>query len=530
MGSIYRDLESLWNAGTALSLSDAQLLERFATRRDAGAEAAIQALISRHGPLVWRVCRQILTRPHDAEDAFQATFLILVRRAGTIQVSDSLAPWLYRVAYRVAVRSRSLVNKQRHLGSMANATATTAPRPDEDLFEIRRVLHEEVNHLPDRYRLPIVLFHLEGKTLEESASILRCPVGTVTGRLSRARQLLRSRLTRRGLGGALGVVEAALVPEARAVPAHGLIEYTSRAAWNFAAARGAACGGVSLSVSQLAQRVLSTMMMTKIKVAALIVMTLGLAAGLGMSVLAGKNVAEPQNAEQQDLQRLVKEQPRAKGSGPMAARSRERASVLAQVLTSPSLAVAFGEDGERLWALSYEQEGKWRPYRIPDGVKVLPIVSSDSVAALAVQGQRITQVAAFSSKTGQWAVQELREPARERLWPNVGSDMVYCQVGHDIYAFSGLTGTWGDLHLPGTEPAKITYAVANALIAQQGKTLYIFSKQLGRWSDGVQVQTLAQPWMKDFMKTMSPLQLQPPVSEIPGPRTRVPSLPSESLK
>src|SRR5437868_5812225 len=126
-GSLHRSLETLWNDGTVAGLTDAQLLERFAARRDSAAEVAFQALVTRHGPLVWKVCRQFLRAPHDVEDAFQATFLILIRKAGSIRVGDSLGPWLYAVAYRVAVRSRLSSSRHRSLEMTRDAPETAAP-------------------------------------------------------------------------------------------------------------------------------------------------------------------------------------------------------------------------------------------------------------------------------------------------------------------------------------------------------------------------------------------------------------------
>ena len=179
----------------ALALPDDQLLERFVRLRD---ETAFEALLHRHGPLVFGVCRKLLYDAHDAEDAFQATFLVLARKAGSVAPRSLLGHWLYGVASRVAARVRqtALRRAREQSGADLSAVPGAAEKEDSDLAPL---LHEEVRRLPDKYRRPVVLCYLEGMTNEEAAHQLRWPVGTVKGRLSRARALLRARLTRRGL-------------------------------------------------------------------------------------------------------------------------------------------------------------------------------------------------------------------------------------------------------------------------------------------------------------------------------------------
>jgi RNA polymerase sigma factor (sigma-70 family) len=176
-------------------MMDSYLLERFLVGRD---DTAFRALVDRHGPMVLGVCAQLLDSRQDAEDAFQATFLTLARRAGTIHRCDSIAPWLHRVAVRVALRSRAKTEKYRTLRPAHPEPADEHGR--ETLSEHdRQVLREEMDRLPERFRSPLVLCYFEGKTNEEAARQLHCPVGTVKGRLWRAREMLRGRLTGRGL-------------------------------------------------------------------------------------------------------------------------------------------------------------------------------------------------------------------------------------------------------------------------------------------------------------------------------------------
>jgi RNA polymerase sigma factor (sigma-70 family) len=174
---------------------DSQLLDRFISARD---DEAFKALVERHGRMVLGVCEQLLGNRQDAEDAFQSTFLILARRADSIRACDSIGPWLHRVAVRAALRARVLTVRGRIL-SMPYPDSAEEPGYKTPWEEDRQVLQEELDRLPDKYRLPLVLCYFEGKTNEEAAGQLRCPVGTVKARLWRAREVLRGRLTRRGL-------------------------------------------------------------------------------------------------------------------------------------------------------------------------------------------------------------------------------------------------------------------------------------------------------------------------------------------
>jgi RNA polymerase sigma factor (sigma-70 family) len=199
-------------------LTDAQLLERFVARRD---EVAFEVLVGRHGPKVLGVCRRVLRQEQDAEDAFQATFLLLVRKAASIGRGQAVGPWLYRVAYRVALRAKVLADKRAaRLTHSPDGPAVVRP-PDESWSDLRPVLDEEVNRLPEKYRAPFILCYLDGKTNAEAARELGCPRGTVQSRLAWARERLRARLIRRGLTLSAGLlaVELGANKAAAAVPA-----------------------------------------------------------------------------------------------------------------------------------------------------------------------------------------------------------------------------------------------------------------------------------------------------------------------
>src|SRR5436305_97347 len=191
--------------------SDGRLLEHYLARRD---EAAFAALVRRHGPMVLGVCRRVLGNTHDAEDAFQATFLVLARKVADAARCRALGAWLYTVAYRVALRARArraaLTDRECALEESPPA-AGLDPLSAAGWREVGRVIDEEVSRLPEKYRAPFVLFHLEGCTSAEVARELGCPVGTVESWLTRARARLRRALTRRGLTPAHGLF-AALAP------------------------------------------------------------------------------------------------------------------------------------------------------------------------------------------------------------------------------------------------------------------------------------------------------------------------------
>jgi HlyD family secretion protein len=279
-GRLLGRVRTLFDAGTATGLTDGQLLERFATRRDEGGELAFAALVERHGPMVLRVCRGVLRDDHEAMDAFQATFLVLARKGGSLWVRDSLGPWLHRVACRAAGRAKRAA--ARRLASERKAVEMAEIRhPGDGRDELASILHEEVDRLPERYRAAVVLCDLEGRTCEEAARHMGCPVGTVGSRLSRARQRLRDRLTRRGLAsGALawhGPREP-LSPE--------LVGATVAAAARFASSQAASTGAAAL----LAQGVLRSMIWTSwLKLATI---SLAVAASTsGVVSIAGKGRA-----------------------------------------------------------------------------------------------------------------------------------------------------------------------------------------------------------------------------------------------
>src|SRR3954452_11875347 len=189
---------------TRAETCDGELLGRFVERRD---EAALAALVHRHGPMVWGVCRRLLGH-HDAEDAFQAAFVVLVRKAASIAQREAVGNWLYGVAHQTALQARRSAARRR--GREVQVTEMPdAEAPQERWADLQPLLDEELSRLPDHYRTVIVLSDLEGRTRREVAAQLGCPEGTVASRLVRARAMLAKRLTQRGVilsGGALATV------------------------------------------------------------------------------------------------------------------------------------------------------------------------------------------------------------------------------------------------------------------------------------------------------------------------------------
>ena len=186
------DLQSLVQAGSLVGLCEEELLVRFVEGKDA---RAFEFLLERHGPMVLGVCRNLLADPNDVEDAFQATFFLLIRKGSTIRRPGSLAAWLHGVAHRTALRLR---RSARTIRLMTDPVERSRPCPIEDREQIVQ-LHREIESLPEKYRLPIILCYLEGLTHDDVAARLRWPVGTVRGRLARARDRLRKRLSRTGV-------------------------------------------------------------------------------------------------------------------------------------------------------------------------------------------------------------------------------------------------------------------------------------------------------------------------------------------
>jgi RNA polymerase sigma factor (sigma-70 family) len=272
-GAVLHQINRLIDPHAPDNLSDRELLECFLRQRD---EAAFTVLLRRHGPMVMRVCRRVLNDWHAAEDAFQATFLVLARKAGSIRRREGVGGWLHGVAYRLALKARR--EARRPLPETAFApTASPAPLDQLTMHEAQAMLDEEIQQLPAKYREPLLLCYLEEKTRDEAARQLGWPLGTLKSRVERGRELLRVGLERRGLTLSAGLVATTLAPRtATAALAAEMLRQTAQAAVQFAAGPLRAVAGISPEAVALAKGVLPMITLTQIKWAAVALLALAL--------------------------------------------------------------------------------------------------------------------------------------------------------------------------------------------------------------------------------------------------------------
>jgi RNA polymerase sigma factor (sigma-70 family) len=325
LGQVFDHLRRLLGAPCDPDQADGQLLERFVRQRD---QDAFQALLQRHGPMVLGVCRRVLRDLHAADDAFQATFLVLLRRAAALDRTRPLGGWLHGVAYRVAMRAKANACKR----SASERPAEDLETPDADPStrmaqrEVDAVLDEELCRLPAKYRETLILCYLQGKTNEQAAVQLGWPAGSMSRHLTRARELLHDRLVRRGVTVSAGLLGPALAREASAA---------APAEWLAATGARLLCGAVPEHVSMLAEGVLRAMHLTRLKIAAAVLLTAGLiSSGVAAhQVPAAKPPAEP------------RENQRAAGTPAVEAVKRENLRLPHQGLVA---GVSFSPDGRLL--------------------------------------------------------------------------------------------------------------------------------------------------------------------------------------
>jgi RNA polymerase sigma factor (sigma-70 family) len=290
------------------NLTDAQLLHGFTTRRD---EAAVAALVRRHGPMVWNVCRRILRDYYDAEDAFQATFLVLVRKAASIASRELLANWLYGVAYQTAWKARATTAKRRAREKQVEVMPEREIVQRDLWRDVRPVLDQELSRLPQKYRISIILCDLEGKTRREAARQLGVPEGTVAGRLARARTMLAKRLARLGWSKSGGALAAMLAQNAASASVPASVACSTIKAATLFAAGQAAAGAISANAGALAEGVLKTMLLTKLKIATA-ALALVAVLGAGAAALTQQTRADrpPQQASRERAQQVSRERER----------------------------------------------------------------------------------------------------------------------------------------------------------------------------------------------------------------------------
>jgi RNA polymerase sigma factor (sigma-70 family) len=289
LGMAFRQIRGLFAGGSVSGLEDGQLLARYANSRD---ERAFEALIERHGPMVLTICRAVLKNEHDSEDAFQATFLVLARKAGSIRGADALGGWLHRVAYRASVQAGiEAANRRRKEAEAQAMAAQISPKAANDQ-ELQTLLHEEINRLPESQRLPIILCDLEGLTYEQAANQLQWTIPTLRNRLARGRQNLKTRLTRQGL------MVPAIAGLASVPP--------SLLKTSLSAATG---GAISTGASLLARILLKGMLMTKLKVAGTLVIAACVLISAGLIVASGMYAEDPRSIAKPKPQTALKDLP-----------------------------------------------------------------------------------------------------------------------------------------------------------------------------------------------------------------------------
>ncbi len=384
-------------------LPDQELLRRFSTERD---EAAFAALLRRHGSMVLDICRNLLANEDDAEDAFQATFLVLAQRAWAIRKKSSVGSWLHGVAYRTALKAQAEFARRQKHEARAPGQPPAAPCHDLTWREVQQALHAELNRLSERYRAPLVLCYLEGKAQDEAALLLGVSRATVKKRLESGRAVLRVRLVRRGLGPA-AVLAVAAWPAASVSAAVSsiLVDSTVKAATSVAAG-GFATSVVSATVAALTQGVLRTMFLSQLKAttAALVIGGL-LLSGLLVAALSGA----PQSLLAQQPAAEKKDKPADKGA-PAKTADRLKVRMTFEGHGTGVYALAFSPDGKLL--ASGSDDGSIKIWNTTTGKEVKTLAAHQEVVSLSFSPDGKS----LASTSHSFKFPNTTEPAAVRLW------------------------------------------------------------------------------------------------------------------
>jgi RNA polymerase sigma factor (sigma-70 family) len=358
--------------------TDQELLERFATSHE---EAIFEALMQRHGPMVMGVSQRVLSHEQDAEDVFQATFLVLARKAKSIRKRASLGSWLYGVAYRLALKLKAGAAKRRERERRVAEMMALGTSTGSSWSDLRPILDEELSRLPERYRAPLILCYLEGKTNVEAGRMLGWPAGSMSKRLARGRELLRARLVQRGLTLSATALATMISEHAQASILPALWQSSLKAAV-LASAGQTLTGVVSSQVGSLVNGVMHTMFMTKLKVA------IGLLLGIGLLAMTGKLALQPSVTA--TLENSVQE---AAASG-LASSAADNQPELALV---PSNALGFARIAVHdLWSLeamkaTREQLAKTESFQELEKALGVPIADIQAVTFIALPSRDLSQ-------------------------------------------------------------------------------------------------------------------------------------------
>jgi RNA polymerase sigma factor (sigma-70 family) len=351
---VFKDLHALFRLGTLSGLTDRQLLEEFLSRRDEAGEAAFRALVEKHAPMVLRICRDVLADWHDAEDASQATFIVLAHKARSIRQRDSIASWLFGVAHRVAAQSRAKsARRRKHEKRHARQTAAEIAS-DEPCIDWRE-LYDEIDRLPERLREPVVLCDLQGYSQAEAAQRVGCPLRTLQNRLARARMRMRGRLAGPALFAAGGLWQASIGSGgASAQVSAAWLDTAVRAALESVNRTGAA-GAISASAATLAEALLRVMFRTRLKsVVGAAVSTTALA--IGIVSLAVRTAGAP--AHKPSAAEAAQAAPAAPSDNALARAGNPRG---AEIIARAFDLARDGEDGGLSGMVAIDpQKGVWR--------------------------------------------------------------------------------------------------------------------------------------------------------------------------
>lgn len=413
---IREHLRQLLEVQCSRSLTDGALLDRFAETAD---QVAFGQLIGRHGPMVLNTCRGVLGNSADADDAFQAAFLMLARKASSIRKRDSVASWLFAVARRLALHARTGIQRRAvRECQVGNMERTLAPAKS-DSTELQAILDEELSRLPERYRAPLVLCYLEGLSRTEAARQLGCKPGAVKIRLERGRNRLRARLLRRGLAPTTGLIVALLSQTASAHVSVAMIRSTTQAATAYVAGAGLFTGLVSERALTLVEGMRKAMLLSKLKIVTIALFTMGLLGGGVAALLQPFAAAQPAKAAPAVAAAAADEKTSDGGVAadalPTGARTRLGTTcflhesdvvVTAYALDAKYLVTGTQQGAVRLWETASGKEVRLfvKP-TAPAGIGGNRMPTSPPVVALSPDGKTLATVAAPGNMLTLWEIE-----------------------------------------------------------------------------------------------------------------------------